>query len=86
MHTNSSKTEMLDNLRRMLRDVFALRSDGVAYARLARAHGYIDGYMCVMLETGLATKPELLLLVSEERSRSLGPATREIRSEATAMA
>ena len=59
----------------MLRDVFRLRSDGVAYARLARAHGYVDGYMRVLLETGIAQKAELLEIVAEERRMTDGPAT-----------
>jgi hypothetical protein len=75
MPIQSNKAEMLDNLRAMLRDVFRLRSDGVAYARLARAHGYVDGYMRVLLETGIAEKQELLALVAEERVLADGPAT-----------
>ena len=42
-----SKAQMLDNLRVMLKDVFRLRREGVTYARLTRAHGYVDGYMRV---------------------------------------
>jgi hypothetical protein len=75
MQTKTTKAEMLDNLRAMLRDVFRLRSEGVAYARLARAHGYVDGYMRVLLETGLADKRELLAIVADERTRTDGPAT-----------
>lgn len=75
MPTTTNKAEMLENLRAMLRDVFRLRGDGVAYARLARAHGYVDGYMRVLLETGIADKQELLALVAEERTRADGPAT-----------
>ncbi len=84
METKLSKSEMLDNLRGMLRDVFHLRTDGVAYARLARAHGYVDGYMRVMLETGVCSKKELLDLVAEERTVASGPATRELRPEVAA--
>jgi hypothetical protein len=79
-----TKAEMLDNLREMLRDVFRLRSDGVAYARLARAHGYVDGYMRVLLETGVAEKQELLSLVADERTRAEGPATAVVKAEAAA--
>jgi hypothetical protein len=86
MPTKMTKREMLDNLRAMLRDVFQLRTDGVAYAKLARAHGYVDGYMRLMLETGIATKKELLALVSEERSRSLGGGTQSIGGAAAAVA
>jgi hypothetical protein len=79
-----SKAEMLDNLREMLRDVFRLRGEGVAYARLARAHGYVDGYMRVLLETGVADKRELLALVAEERTRVEGPATTTLQADEAA--
>jgi hypothetical protein len=72
---SASKTEMLENLRGMLRDVLRLRSEGVAYARLSRAHGYLDGYMRVLLETGLFSQKELLALISEQRNQHDGPAT-----------
>jgi hypothetical protein len=80
----TSKAEMIEALRRMLRDVFLLRNDGVAYARLARAHGYIDGYMRVLLETGVADKGELLALVAEERATASGPATGVLEPETAA--
>ena len=86
---NASKTEMLENLRGMLRDVLRLRTEGVAYGKLSRAHGYLDGYMRVLLETGLFSQKELLALISEERNLHDGPATgivtedaREARPEA----
>jgi hypothetical protein len=78
----SAKAEMLDTLRTMLRDVFRLRNDGVAYARLARAHGYVDGYMRALLESNVCEKGELLALVAEERVRVDGPATAEIAAAA----
>jgi hypothetical protein len=46
----------------------------------------VDGYMRVMLEAGIATKKELLVLVSEERSRSLGGGTRSIGDATAAVA
>ena len=83
---SASKTEMLENLRGMLRDVLRLRTEGVAYAKLSRAHGYLDGYMRVLLETGLFSQKELLGLISEERNLHDGPATglvvEDVRSEA----
>ena len=79
-----SKAEMLENLRGMLVDVFKLRREGAAYARLARAHGYVDGYMRVLLESGAATRKELLDVVAGERIRADGPATAEVRSEEVA--
>lgn len=84
MPTKTSKSEMLETLRAMLRDVFRLRMDGVAYARLARAHGYVDGYMRVLLETGIADKGELLDIVAEERSKVDGPATSVLSATAAA--
>jgi hypothetical protein len=81
---NASKTEMLENLRGMLRDVLRLRNEGVAYAKLSRAHGYLDGYMRVLLETGLFSQKELLALISEERNLHDGPATGIVVEDARA--
>jgi hypothetical protein len=84
--TMVAKAEMLETLRTMLRDVFRLRNDGVTYARLARAHGYVDGYMRALLEANVADKAELLALVAEEREAVDGPAIRSLESTATAAA
>jgi hypothetical protein len=74
--------ELLENLRGMVRDMLRLRRDGGAYAKLARAHGYVDGYMRVLLETGVADQKALLALVADERARFEGPATTEVQPEA----
>ena len=71
-----SKIEVLAELRTMLADVFAAKASGQAHGRLARAHGYVDGYMRALLELGLVTKAELLEVVNAERERSSGPAMR----------
>jgi hypothetical protein len=71
-----SKDEMLSELRTMLRDVFAAQAAGQVQARVARAHGYVDGVMRVLLDTGIATKQELLDLVASERQAISGPALR----------
>ncbi len=76
-----SKPAMLDNLRSMLSDVFKLRREGAAYARLARQHGYVDGYMRLLLESGIATRSELLEVVAAERVRADGPATMVVESD-----
>ena len=73
-----TKVEILNELRTMLRDVFVAKSSGETYARLARAHGYVDGYMRALLETDLATKEELLAIVAAEREQISGPAMRAI--------
>ena len=79
-----SKPAMLEHLRSMLNDVFKLRREGAVYARLARQHGYVDGYMRVLLEAGIATRSELLEVVAAERVRADGPATAPIESEVAA--
>jgi hypothetical protein len=73
-----AKAEMMSELKRMLNDLFVARSDGASYQRLARAHGYVDGYMRALLDGGQATKAELLELVALQRSAVSGPATREV--------
>ncbi len=71
-----TKSEMLGDLKTMLADVFAAKAAGESYGRLARAHGYVDGYMRALLETGVLTKTELLEVVATEREKSAGPAMR----------
>ncbi len=61
-------------LRDLLRDVLHARFEGVAYAKLARAHGYADGYMRALLDSGLITKEELLELVGAERRKFVNEA------------
>jgi hypothetical protein len=73
-----AKVEMMWELRKMLRDVLTLKSEGSTHPRMARAHGYVDGYMRGILEGGVATRDELLRLVAEEREAASGPATRSI--------
>jgi 2-hydroxychromene-2-carboxylate isomerase len=73
-----SKADMVQELKQMLRDVFSARAEGANYQRLARAHGYVDGYMRALLESGQATKEELLAIVAAERAGVSGPATREV--------
>lgn len=79
-----SKAEIVAELRTMLKDVFAARTDGAAYARLARAHGYVDGYMRAAMDAGLLSKDELLRIVAEERCVAYGPATGEVSAETAA--
>jgi hypothetical protein len=69
------KADVMEDVRRMLCDVFAAKASGETYGRLARAHGYVDGYMRALLDLGFVSKEELLELVNGERERS-GPAMR----------
>ncbi len=73
-----SKHEIVTGLRAMLADVFAAKASGEVYGRLARAHGYVDGYMRALLELELVSKSELLTVVNAERERANGPATRTL--------
>jgi len=81
-----SKSEMIAELRTMLGDVFTAKAAGEAYGRLARAHGYVDGYMRAILDLGVVTKAELLDIVNAERERSSGPAMRPMTDVATGAA
>jgi hypothetical protein len=80
----SSKSEMLEELRNMLNDVFKARAEGTRHPRMARAHGYVDGYMRALLECGISDKGELLKLVAEERAVVSGPATLELTTTVAA--
>jgi hypothetical protein len=73
---------MLEELRNMLHDVFVARFTGTSHPRMARAHGYVDGYMAALLDCGVATKEELLTMVAEERTAVSGPATLDLTSTA----
>jgi hypothetical protein len=70
--------EMLAELRTMLRDVFVAREQGESGLKLAKAHGYIDGYMQAILDAGVVSRKELLGVVADERERVSGPAMRPL--------
>ena len=81
---SQKKADLIAELQRLLHDVFVAREKGENYPRLARAHGYVDGYMRALLELGFVTKAELLELVNAERERSSGPAMRPMAELAQA--
>jgi hypothetical protein len=62
-----AKEELINVVRRLLREVVKARFEGGAYAKLARAHGYADGYMAALLDAGIVERQGLLRLVGEER-------------------
>lgn len=72
-----TKADMLNELKVMLYDALLAKTRGVTYPRLARAHGYVDGYMKALIDAGIATNHELLSLVSEARTTVDGPAMAE---------
>ena len=71
-----TKSDVLLDLRNMLRDVLAAKAAGGTHQRIARAHGYVDGYMRALLDLEVVDKAELLDIVATERERSSGPAMR----------
>jgi hypothetical protein len=71
-----TKSEVLADLQTMLRDVLAAKAAGGNQGRIARAHGYVDGYMRALLDLDIVGKSELLEIVGAERERASGPAMR----------
>lgn len=81
----AERDALLDTLRTLLHDVMRARFEGTAYAKLARAHGYADGFMRALLDANIVGKDELLTLVSEARKSFLeadDAKAAEIRREA----
>ena len=76
-----SKADLIAELKLHLHEVLMSRKEGASHPRLSRAQGFVDGYMRALLESGLATKAELLALVAAERALVNGPATRELTPE-----
>jgi len=72
-----TKAEMLDELRGMLKDVLVARTKGGSFPRVSRAHGFLDGYMRALLDTGAMTQAELLQIVDEGRAEVHGPSVLE---------
>ena len=81
MQAPRSKPDMLAKLRVLLADVFQLRSQGAAYAKLSYAQGCADGYMRAMVDAGMVNQRELLTFVTQQREIADGPATRETPME-----
>lgn len=79
-----AKTEMLSTLRKLVRESLELQATGANPTITARAQGFVDGYMTLMLDGALATQKELLALVIAERQRVSGPATKSVPADAFA--
>ena len=69
------KHEALEELRAMFRNSLAASAVGATHSRVLRARGCVDGYMRALLDLGVATRSELLELITTERERAHGPAT-----------
>ena len=62
-----SKEELLARVCRLVQEVTEARFEGALHAKLARAHGYADGYMRALIDAELLDRRELLAAVSETR-------------------
>ena len=65
----------LNELQVRLRDLFRMRNEGAAYAKIAHLQGLVDGYMQALSGLGLVSDADLLALVAEVRRGADGPAT-----------
>jgi len=87
MHKKTpSKAEVLRDLETMLTDVLQACESGRSYPRMARAHGYVDGFMRGLLDTGFVSKEELLAIVARQRTAAAGPATTTAKDQLHATA
>ncbi len=66
---STTKAVLLDRVRGLVADVTRARFAGGAYAKLARAHGYADGYMRALLDAGLVDRASLIEACGAERGR-----------------
>jgi hypothetical protein len=66
-----SKEELLERVCELVRQVTEARFEGAAYAKLARAHGYADGYMRALMDAELVDKDALLKAVGRARQEVL---------------
>ncbi|HEX2730667.1 MAG TPA: hypothetical protein VHM70_03650 [Polyangiaceae bacterium] len=73
-----NKSQFVSEIKRMLADLFGEHGRGASGVRLARAHGYLDGYMRGLADAGVLTQRELLQLVSRERTQAAGPASAKL--------
>jgi hypothetical protein len=76
--------EAIVRLRKLLRDLFSARYQGVDGLRAARAQGYADGYMAALLASGKLSHREVLAIVAEERARAAGPSVQRVLADPVA--
>jgi len=76
-----SAAQILWPVRQLLREVLEARTQGDSERRLRTAHAFVDGYMRALLDAGLATRQQLLVVVAEERARLAGPAVGELEDD-----
>lgn len=77
------KAAVLEEVKTLLSDVYTYSATGHPYARLARAHGYVDGFMRALIDLGFASKEELTELVTEARDNATPIPTSTTRPAST---
>jgi hypothetical protein len=78
-----SKDVLIETLRGLLSEAFALHQKGCTGVRLGRSYGAADGYMRALMDIGVVADKELRAIVVEERTRLLGPATQTLATADT---
>jgi hypothetical protein len=76
------KARLVRTVKELVGETCRMRNEGVAYAKLAHCQGYADGYMKLLVDSGLLTQSELLEIVIGVRRGVDGPATRTVTSQA----
>lgn len=66
-----SNEELLERVCDLVRQVTEARFTGGAYAKLARAHGYADGYMRALMDAGLVDRDQVLAAVGRARREAV---------------
>lgn len=66
-----SKEELLARVSELIRQVTEARFEGTQYAKLARAHGYADGYMRALMDAELVDRDALLKVVGGARQATI---------------
>jgi hypothetical protein len=77
-----SKEALITELKRLLSETFETQRRGALQSRLGRSYGYIDGYMRVLIDTGVASESELLEVVATARVGHSGPSTKTLAPHA----
>ncbi len=63
-----AREELLNRLRGLMKDAMNARFQGSTHSKFARVHGYADGYMSALLDSGLVDQKTLLSVVSDSRN------------------
>lgn len=81
-----SKEELLERISELIRQVTEARFEGTPYAKLARAHGYADGYMRALMDAGLMDRHDLLEIVGAARQATVDALEAKTETAADAQA